>query len=89
MTILVCSLSQVAFFFELVPTATTYSSGQLTACALSEVEEWTWDSCFVKEIKWFLLWAIGSIHEVIYVLTAVAIAVQPFTKKNGFKACSF
>ncbi|WP_293134693.1 hypothetical protein [Microcoleus sp. bin38.metabat.b11b12b14.051] len=28
-----------------------------------------------KKIKPFLLWAIGSIHEVIYVLTAVAIAI--------------
>ena len=39
-------------------------SGQLTV-----------DSCFVKEIKRFLLWAIGSIHEVIYVFTAVTIAI--------------
>ena len=38
--------------------------------------QWTVDSCFVKEIKPFLLWAIGSIHEVIYVLTAVAIAIS-------------
>ena len=34
------------------------------------------DSCFVKEIKRFLLQALGSIHEVIYVLTAVAIAID-------------
>ena len=37
-----------------------YSSGQLQS----------------QEIKRFLLWDLGSIHEVIYVLTAVAIAIQ-------------
>ena len=46
------------------------------------------DSCFVKEIKPFLLWTRGSIHEVIYVLTAVAIAINytiaaPRLSQNG------
>ena len=35
-----------------------------------------------KEIKPFLLWDIGSIHEVIYVLTAVAIAIQQHATKK-------
>ena len=43
-------------------------SGQKSALAKSK-------SCFVKEIKPFLLHALGSIHEVIYVLTDVAIAI--------------
>ena len=44
-----------------------YSSGHLT------VDSGQLQS---QEIKRFLLWDLGSIHEVIYVLTAVAIAIQ-------------
>ena len=49
---------------------------QIEAAIAVDLGQWTVDSCFVKEIKPFLLWAIGSIHEVIYVLTAVAVAIS-------------
>ena len=55
---------------------------QIEAAIAVDLGQWTVDSCFVKEIKPFLLWAIGSIHEVIYVLTAVAIAILSFRTTN-------
>ncbi|MCC3467776.1 MULTISPECIES: hypothetical protein [unclassified Microcoleus] len=37
--------------------------------------QWTVDSCIVRESNHLCLTGIGYIHEVIYVLTAVAIAI--------------